>query len=518
MTYEEFQKRYRYNITSDRLGEGGFGKVYKAYDTHRDRWVAIKIAEVKPDMESVRLKKEVEMVNHLPSNPNIAYYEECYTFSSFTGEYDFGVLQYYEEGNLLQLTQQKKLTQSQKESILQQLLEGLGFLHSQGIIHRDLKPENVLIVNRNGEYIPKITDFGISKKLDTNKSSVFSNSLAGAGTLSYASPEQLGTKPISKNTDLWSFGIIAFWMLTGEHPFTTGQHDNTSEAGRAELFRQISSGQLPPSFGRVAPPWRTVIERCLVTDPTNRAHNVHECLDIVEGKAIPKPQPPPSPQPEPDNSKTIIKQAVTEVGSKTAVYPPNPNPTIDEHLSTIEEFRQYNNVFSIKGRLSQRDYWIRVLCFVVPIFIGQFLGILNEYLFFIYLIFSILLIPSVIKRCNDIYLTRVSITIAIVVFAAHLISSMLMISTRTYIDFEDMARFLGVDNIVWPIVILYYFYLSVFTLVTLGLIRQNDKKNKNGLNPIYLKNYKRGYLTFNHYYVILFVVFVLAYFFWAQYY
>ncbi|GHV67355.1 hypothetical protein FACS1894199_12660 [Bacteroidia bacterium] len=140
------------------------------------------MAKVKPELESVRLKKEVEMVNQLPPHPNIAYYEECYTFKEMLGEYDFGVLQYYEEGNLLQLLKKGNISLEQKQSILTQILAGLQFLHENGIIHRDMKPHNVLIVKRGNEYIPKITDFGISKKLDVNKSSIFSNSLVGAGT------------------------------------------------------------------------------------------------------------------------------------------------------------------------------------------------------------------------------------------------------------------------------------------------------------------------------------------------
>ena len=115
MTHEEFQKRYHYNPDSDRLGEGGFGEVFKAYDTYRDRWVAIKMSKVKPELESVRLKKEVELVNSLPAHPNIAFYEDCYSFKNFSGEYDFGILQFYESGNLLQLTQQKKPSTSEQE-------------------------------------------------------------------------------------------------------------------------------------------------------------------------------------------------------------------------------------------------------------------------------------------------------------------------------------------------------------------------------------------------------------------
>ena len=280
MTQQEFQARYTYDSATDKLGEGGFGSVFKAYDTHRDRWVALKISKVNPQYEMIRLRREVEMVAKLPSHPNVAYYEECYTFKQMDGEYDFGVLQYYEVGNLSQLLINKKLTVEQKQSILSQILDGINFLHQNSIIHRDLKPQNILIVKRGSEYIPKITDFGISKQLDINKSSIFSNSLAGAGTLAYASPEQLKETEIRKNTDLWSFGVIAFQTFTGALPFTTGNHSTSSEEGRAELFRQIKSGQLPGIIKQIAEPWQTVIRRCLVTNPDVRVKSAREAYAI----------------------------------------------------------------------------------------------------------------------------------------------------------------------------------------------------------------------------------------------
>lgn len=282
MTQQEFQTRYKYNPSADYIGEGGFGKVYKAYDTHLDRWVAIKVAEVKPGLEQVRLKKEVEMVSKLPTHPNIANYEACYTFSSFTGEYDFAVLQYYEEGNLQQLIDSGKLNQTQKETLLRQILEGVGFLHNQEIIHRDLKPQNILIAKRYDEYIPKITDFGISKKLDINKSSVFTNSLAGAGTMAYASPEQLLGKTIKKNTDLWSFGVIAFQLFTDKLPFNTGNESITSESGRLELFKQITSGKIT-SLLDIPSKWQNLILKCLVVDVTNRCSDSTDCLNLIYG-------------------------------------------------------------------------------------------------------------------------------------------------------------------------------------------------------------------------------------------
>ena len=284
MTQQEFHERYQYNPNSDCLGEGGFGKVYKAYDTHRDRYVAIKMAEVRPHLEEVRLKKEVEIISELPSHPNIAYYEECYTFSTFAGEYDFGVLQYYEEGNLQQLLIEKQLSYEQKDSILRQILEGIVFLHNQGIIHRDLKPQNILIVNRLGEFIPKITDFGISKKLDVNKSSVFSNSLAGIGTLSFSSPEQLLGNKLGKNTDLWSFGVMTCWTFTGKLPFNTGNVAVTSEAGRIELFKQITSGDITSTIRLLPSAWRGLIKKCIVVDVDKRISSAMKCLELLNLK------------------------------------------------------------------------------------------------------------------------------------------------------------------------------------------------------------------------------------------
>ena len=283
MTQQEFQTRYKYNPSVDFLGEGGFGKVFKAYDNHLDKWVAIKMAEVKPGLEQVRLKHEVEIVNKLPTHSNIARYEECYTFSSFTGEYDFAILQYYESGNLQQLLETKQLSEKQKDSILRQMLTGIEFLHNQGIIHRDLKPQNILIVNRNGEYIPKITDFGISKKLDVNKSTFFTNSIAGIGTLAYASPEQLRGQTIKKNTDLWSFGVLACWIFTGKLPFNSGNHAVTSEAGRIELFKQITIGDVTVIISQIPSGWRNVVKQCLLVDVEKRISGAEKCLEILSG-------------------------------------------------------------------------------------------------------------------------------------------------------------------------------------------------------------------------------------------
>lgn len=353
MTQEEFQKRYQYNPNTDYLGEGGFGKVYKAYDTHRDRYVAIKMAEVKQNMEDVRLKREVEIISKLPTHPNVAHYEECYTFSTFTGEYDFGVLQYYEQGNLQQLLTDKQLSYDQKDSILKQILEGVVFLHSQGIIHRDLKPQNILIaLSPNGVFIPKITDFGISKKLDVNKSSIFTNSLAGAGTLSFASPEQLLGNTIRKNTDLWSFGVITCWMFTGKLPFNTGNQTVTSEAGRIELFKQITAGDVTSIIQQLPADWRNLVRQCLVVDVEKRISGAGKCFEILSGKVeVPI-----------ENHKSENTSIITIVNSAaTAIAIDN---DYDENLFEIKGENGHCGFVDLQGRkITQTKYdFARLFC------------------------------------------------------------------------------------------------------------------------------------------------------------
>lgn len=201
-------------------------------------------------------------------------------------------------------------------------MDGIEFLHNNGIIHRDLKPQNILIVNRNGKYVPKITDFGISKKLDVNKSSVFTNSLAGAGTLSYASPEQLCGQTIKKNSDLWSFGVIAYWVLLGKLPFNTGNVTVTSEAGRIELFKQITKGEIPELISQLNSPWNELVKQCLIVNNAKRITNATECSLLLGGKTIIQPESTKIVENPVIKQKTTVTKIEVKESSKISKYLP----------------------------------------------------------------------------------------------------------------------------------------------------------------------------------------------------
>ena len=267
MTREEFQKRYGYDANS-RLGNGAFGSVFKAWDDERNCHVALKIQAVNPKMPDIRLKREVEMAAKL-NHPNIAHYDTCYTFEDLNGESDVAVMSYYENGSLDNLLRSVPLTFEQREDILVQILDGIAYLHYNGIVHRDLKPQNILILHLKGCYIPKITDFGISKQVRNNDGSLLHNSIIG-GTENYGAPEQMAGHEIRKNADLWSFGIIAMQMMCNMDGFD---------------YADISKGVLPVELNAVPMQWQALIRQCLIPDLNKRISSADECLSII-GKTL----------------------------------------------------------------------------------------------------------------------------------------------------------------------------------------------------------------------------------------
>lgn len=267
MTREEFQKRYGYDANS-RLGNGAFGSVFKAWDDVKNCHVALKIQAVNPKRPDIRLRREVEMAASL-NHPNIAHYDTCYTFEDLNGESDVAVMSYYEHGSLDNLLRNVDLTMEQREDILVQILDGIAYLHYNGIIHRDLKPQNILILHLKGRYIPKITDFGISKQLRNSDGSLLYNSIIG-GTENYGAPEQMAGREIRKNADLWSFGIIAMQMMCNMDGFD---------------YADINKGVLPAELNKMAMQWQALVRQCLIPDHNKRISSADECLSII-GKSL----------------------------------------------------------------------------------------------------------------------------------------------------------------------------------------------------------------------------------------
>jgi len=107
-----------------------------------------------------------------------------------------------------------EITETRAKTLSHQIATALYYLHSFGVAHRDLKPENILMVSNDDDSDLKIVDFGLSKIIGPNESS-----LDPFGTLSYVAPEVLLQKPYGKEVDLWSLGVITYLLLSRVLPF-----------------------------------------------------------------------------------------------------------------------------------------------------------------------------------------------------------------------------------------------------------------------------------------------------------
>jgi TPR repeat protein len=326
MNQQEFRKRYEFNIKTDNIGGGSFGTVYKAYDTVLDREVAIKVSEVKTvgDKE-FSLLEEFKAIENVPPNKFIANYEEVYRFESFPAIYDYGIMQYYSLGNLSHYLKSNEVSIEKRQNISKGILEGIAFLHQHKVVHRDLKPSNILVVDRNEKIIPKITDFGLSKQAEADgKASRFTNSFAG-GTLQYSSPEQLKGLPLKLNTDLWSFGAIAYEILTGKTLFEADSQGTASAEWQNAITQKILHADVTPQLATLPTNWQHTIKACLERDLTKRVQNTDALFVLLNGESSPKKEKETPPIPLNDD-ETIIKDKPTQKPESSGTTPEESQP------------------------------------------------------------------------------------------------------------------------------------------------------------------------------------------------
>ncbi|MBV9211617.1 MAG: tetratricopeptide repeat protein [Acidobacteria bacterium] len=210
-----------YEIRSQ-LGAGGMGEVYLAQDLKLRRPVAIKFIarhkEISPAAEK-RFLREARAASQL-NHPNIITIYEA----GETENHAYIVMEYVEGQSLRELILACDLSPQKTLDIALQISDALAEAHEHNVIHRDIKPENILITERGRV---KVLDFGLARNFGAFASTQdgptivdsLTDSGAIVGTLPYMSPEQLKREPLDRRSDIFSFGIVLFEMMTGRHPF-----------------------------------------------------------------------------------------------------------------------------------------------------------------------------------------------------------------------------------------------------------------------------------------------------------
>jgi eukaryotic-like serine/threonine-protein kinase len=217
MVGRTLNKRY---VVGEKVGEGGFGAVFRGRQIATGREVALKILHPYNLGDATivaRFRREAEACSRL-RNPHTVI---TYDFD----ETEDGVLYLAMEllrGRSLHHLQRAegKLQPDRVLRIIDQVAEALGEAHQNGIIHRDMKPENVFIERRAGEDHVKVLDFGIAKMLSETGGQVALTAVGQTlGTLEFMSPEQLRGQSLDGRSDIYALGIMAYEMLTGDLPF-----------------------------------------------------------------------------------------------------------------------------------------------------------------------------------------------------------------------------------------------------------------------------------------------------------
>ncbi|MCF0075084.1 serine/threonine protein kinase [Dyadobacter sp. CY261] len=293
MTTEDFYLRFEFNpsVSGSLLGRGGFSSVYKVYDKVRKRYVAIKRSEVGV-FAKFDLEREVKLANEIEHHPNIIRYENVERISDRAGVYDYAILKYYPEGNLDNVLSNHTLSDKERRQILTGILKGLAHLHKVPIIHRDLKAANVLMDRDDeGNWVPVIADFGLSRMVDADMSYVLNNSQI-AITPNYASPEQYTENDaLRPNTDLWAFGIMTYKMMMGRLPFRI-EGENPEKDTSNRIRTMVLGGKLPKDIANIQEPYKSIIEKCLVVNPEKRVKRAEELLMLLAEREEMKPAPP----------------------------------------------------------------------------------------------------------------------------------------------------------------------------------------------------------------------------------
>ena len=239
----------------EKLGEGGMGVVYKARDTHLDRFVAIKmlppekVADAERKRRFVQEAKSASALNH----PNIITIHDIASDNGL----DFIAMEYVPGKALNQLIARKGLPLVEALRYAVQIADALATAHAAGIIHRDLKPGNVMVSGapeRCG--LVKVLDFGLAKLADKGNSSdrEFTASMhqddtpasgegSIVGTVSYMSPEQAEGKKVDARSDIFSFGALLYEMVTGRRAFQGDSRLSTLSAILREEPKPASRGR-----------------------------------------------------------------------------------------------------------------------------------------------------------------------------------------------------------------------------------------------------------------------------------
>jgi len=260
------------------IGEGGMGTVHEARHTTTHKRCAVKLVDkkiTKMPGASERFLREARAPAAI-DHPGIA---EVLDGGTEDDGSLFLVMELLEGQSFEELLGDETRPLGQKLMLLEQMLEPLAAAHAKGFVHRDLKPDNVFVVEaRDGRELVKLLDFGIARQMGASR---LTETGVPMGTVYYMSPEQArSAREAEPTSDVWSFGVMLYEVLTGELPF-----DGETVA---DILVKICTEQPKPAreLRPDAPaPLAQLAERCLAKDVNQRPRDAHALMaEMIEAR------------------------------------------------------------------------------------------------------------------------------------------------------------------------------------------------------------------------------------------
>ena len=247
----EFKKHYQ---LIKKLGNGAFAEVYLAKEKESEELYAAKLIDRSQITSPKYLWSEIHILYNL-NHPSIIRLKAAFA----NKQHVMMILEYARGGELLDhIYQQDSYDEEEAMKLIKDLLNAVAYLHSKRVVHRDIKPENILFFDENAT-IMKLSDFGLSGILKEN--SLLSTC---AGTPSFMAPEIIKNKGYGCECDMWSIGVLTYFLLSGNLPF-----NSTSPF---KLYQTIVSGEYEygDEFNVISDEAKDFINQCIVVNPKER--------------------------------------------------------------------------------------------------------------------------------------------------------------------------------------------------------------------------------------------------------
>jgi tRNA A-37 threonylcarbamoyl transferase component Bud32 len=338
----------RYEVM-DKLGEGGFGEVYKALDAHiMSRPVVIKVLKdaalseegEKRDWLLTKFRQEIEALSRIQDSGIVGIFDA----DTLPDGRPYLVMEFVKGSNLRDFIRkankergpERGLRLRDVAEIVRQVARTLTAAHDEDVVHRDLKPENVMVHRgAGGDLHVKVIDFGIAKVRNSLVASSTATGRFTAGTWLYMSPEQLNRKRVNAACDIYALGVIAYELVTGRPPFATTDPGLLRELQEAGV--KVKPRDLNPELPEAA---QESILKALSYFPAERHDKARDfgdelALALAEGEKLIRPVRTAPPDPEgptlrPAGASTVPDKAqaaraepekAKAVGAASAIYP-----------------------------------------------------------------------------------------------------------------------------------------------------------------------------------------------------